>query len=113
MNLAAPALAVLILAGCSGGADTTSTASIAEPAEASLSVDSDMEVTDPVLTEAVTVAESADLTAEGVLAAAVILARGDIEQAVSDGVVTAAEVDAALDAIGRGSLNEWATLASR
>lgn len=42
-----------------------------------------------------------------VLLAAVILASGDIEKALLDGLVTAADVDAATDAIKNGTLDSW------
>ena len=49
-----------------------------------------------------------DLTARGVLLAAVLLSDGDVEQAVADGLVTPAEVDEAIRAIEAGELDVWA-----
>ena len=49
-----------------------------------------------------------DLTARGVLLAAVLLSDGDVEQAVADGLVTPAEVDEAIRAIETGELDVWA-----
>lgn len=49
-----------------------------------------------------------DLTARGVLLAAVLLSEGDVERAVADGLVTPAEVDEAIRAIEREELDVWA-----
>jgi hypothetical protein len=48
-----------------------------------------------------------DLSPERVLAAAVLLAAGDIDKAVAAGVVTPAEVDAATASIAAGTLGLW------
>lgn len=48
-----------------------------------------------------------DITAKGVVLAAVVLVAGDIDQAVADGSVTAAEADAARKAIAEGTLDLW------
>jgi hypothetical protein len=42
-----------------------------------------------------------------VLLAAVLLASGDIEKALTDGLVTPKDVDAAVSAIKNGTLDEW------
>lgn len=49
-----------------------------------------------------------DVTARGVLLAAVLLSEGDVERAVADGLVMPAEVDEAIRAIDRGELDVWA-----
>ena len=59
------------------------------------------------------VSESDQVSAIGVLFAALVLRDGDIEQAVADGLVTVQEVDNATTAIKEGTLSEWATLASK
>lgn len=46
-------------------------------------------------------------TASRVLLAAVILASGDIEKAISEGLVTSVDVDAASAAIKDGTLDVW------
>jgi len=48
---------------------------------------------------------------DGVLAAAILLAEGNVEEAVADGVVTPIEVDAAALAIREGTLETWLTAA--
>lgn len=48
-----------------------------------------------------------DVSADGVLLAAVILSSGDINSAVSDGIVTTAEVTEARDAILANTLDLW------
>ncbi|MBC8364839.1 MAG: hypothetical protein H8E59_07535 [Actinobacteria bacterium] len=48
-----------------------------------------------------------DVTPVGVIAAAVLLATGDIEAALADGLVTPAEVEVAADAIDNGTLDDW------
>ena len=58
----------------------------------------------PILTSAL----PSDLTARGVLLAAVLLSDGDVEQAVADGLVTPAEVDEAIRAIEADELDVWA-----
>lgn len=50
---------------------------------------------------------SPDVTARGVMLAAVLLVAGDIEQAVAKGTVTPAEVDEARTAIDDGTLDLW------
>jgi len=48
-----------------------------------------------------------DVTARGVLLAAVILKVGDIDASISDGLVTPAEVDEAKLALEQGTLSLW------
>jgi hypothetical protein len=54
---------------------------------------------------------SATVSPDGVIAAAVLLAEGDVEQAIADGLVTVDEVDIAVRAIERGELGAWLTAA--
>ena len=54
---------------------------------------------------------SEDVTPVGVIAAAVLIATGDIEAAMADGLVTPAEVEVATDAIENGTLVDWVKLA--
>lgn len=48
-----------------------------------------------------------DVTARGVVLAAVLLVAGDIEKALTEGVVSANEVTAAQKAIDEGTLDMW------
>lgn len=48
-----------------------------------------------------------DVTPEGVLSAAVILSTGNIDEALSEGIVTPAEVAEAQKAIDDGTLGLW------
>lgn len=48
-----------------------------------------------------------DLSAKGVVLAAVVLVAGDVDKALSDGTVTPAEVEAARKAITEGTLDLW------
>lgn len=48
-----------------------------------------------------------DVTARGVVLAAVLLVAGDVEKALTKGVVTASEVEAARTAIAEGTLDMW------
>ncbi|MEY4898450.1 MAG: hypothetical protein RL294_261 [Actinomycetota bacterium] len=48
-----------------------------------------------------------DVTARGVVLAAVLLVAGDVEKALIKGVVTASEVEAARAAIAEGTLDMW------
>lgn len=83
--LPAALLAAVLLAGC--------TAASVEP---------------PVSAEAEAEVRAADdLTAAGVVLAAVLLTTSDITAAVAEGLVTPAEVDAARAAIADGTLDEW------
>ena len=50
---------------------------------------------------------AADVTAKGVVMAAVVLVAGDIDKAIADGTVTAAEAKAAKKAIADGNLDLW------
>lgn len=59
-----------------------------------------------------TVTESDQVSAIGVLFAALVLRDGDIEQAVADGLVTVQEVDNAIAAIEEDTLSDWVALAS-
>lgn len=55
----------------------------------------------------------ADVTAKGVVLAAVLLASGDIDNAVGNGMVTPAEVDTAKVAIDQDLLDYWAQRAEK
>lgn len=55
----------------------------------------------------------ADVTAKGVVLAAVLLASGDIDNAVGNGIVTPAEVDTAKTAIDQDLLDFWAQRAEK
>jgi hypothetical protein len=48
-----------------------------------------------------------DVTARGVVLAAVLLVAGDVEKALTEGLVTASEVDAARKAIDEGTMDMW------
>jgi hypothetical protein len=48
-----------------------------------------------------------DVTARGVVLAAVLLVAGDVEKALTKGLVSAPEVDAARKAIDEGTLDMW------
>lgn len=50
---------------------------------------------------------SADLSAKGVVLAAVVLVAGDVDKALADGTVTPAEVEAARKAITEGTVDLW------
>jgi hypothetical protein len=84
---AAAALIVGALAACTGTSGLSGTAPSPHP----------------TLTRAL----PSDLSPRGVLLAAVLLAEGDVETAVIDGLVTPAEVDEAIRAIERDELDLW------
>ncbi len=48
-----------------------------------------------------------EVDGEGVLIAAIVVATGDVEAALDQGVITPAEVEAAIGAIADGTLSEW------
>ena len=50
---------------------------------------------------------SADLSAKGVVLAAVVLVAGDVDKALANGTVTAAEIESARKAITEGTLDLW------
>jgi hypothetical protein len=54
-----------------------------------------------------------DVTAKGIVLAGVLLQSGDIEKAVSAGIVTPAEVDMAKKAIDLGNMKYWAERAAK
>ena len=97
LGVAVPAM-VFSLVACGDDdatGDSTTTVTVAA-AGVSIPDTSDGEVT-----------VSPGFSIDGVLAAAVLLAEGDVEQAVADGVVTVLEVDAAAQAIREGTLETW------
>lgn len=57
--------------------------------------------------EGIVVTAPDDVTAQGVVLAAVLLSTADITAVVAEGLVTPAEVDAARAAIADGTLGEW------
>lgn len=61
----------------------------------------------PVASDILTRELPSDVTPEGVLSAAVIMSTGNIEQALSDGIVTPAEVEEAQKAIDENTLDLW------
>lgn len=48
-----------------------------------------------------------DVQPDKVLLAAVLLAAGDVDTALSEGLITAEEVDRAAEALDTGTLNDW------
>ncbi|MEO1062794.1 MAG: hypothetical protein AAFZ07_15385 [Actinomycetota bacterium] len=62
----------------------------------------------PVLPDQVQPIEG-EVDGEGVLVAAIVVATGDIDAALDEGIVTPAEVEAAILAIEDGTLSEWIT----
>lgn len=72
--------------------------------------DSESESTTTTIKDSV-VLESDQVSATGVLLAALVLRDGDIEQALADGRITVAEVDAAISAIQNETLPAWVALA--
>jgi hypothetical protein len=89
--LAAVALAVastLMLAGCATSVPTSTTTILAA---------------DEILTADL----ASDVTARGVVLAAVLLVAGDVESALDKGAVTAAEVNTAQAAVDEGTLDVW------
>ena len=59
-------------------------------------------------TDILTMTMPTDVTAAGVVTAAVILRAGSVEEAVANGTVTPAEVDLARKAVAEGTLDLWA-----
>lgn len=57
--------------------------------------------------EILTMSLPADVSAKGVLLAAVLLSTADIEAALSEGLVTPAEIDLAQTAIDDGLIDQW------
>ncbi len=88
--VAGAVLALLTLVGCSGSDDVSSKGAATAVRELAASI-----------TDADAVRPS------GVLLAAVVLATGDIEAAVADGLVSPEEVDAAVAAVTAGDLDRW------
>jgi hypothetical protein len=59
-------------------------------------------------TDVLTMTMPTDVTAAGVVTAAVILRAGSVEDAIANGTVTPAEVDLARQAVAEGKLALWA-----
>lgn len=119
-KLVAVCLAATALAACGStedvAVDETLATSTAEPASTSAPTGtspatSPVAPTTPLAGDDLSVRESETVSAAGVLSAAVLLASGDVEQAVADGRVTPDEVDEAIAAIESGVLDQWAALA--
>jgi hypothetical protein len=110
MRILAIALVPLALAACGGSDDS---AAPSEQAVTTLPTGSTEPSTAPVdgTTPSTPVVESDQVSATGVVLASVLLLEGDVEQAIADGLVTPAEVDAAVAAIEAGTLDEWVALA--
>lgn len=97
-KLIAIGLTLVFVAGCvDSNSDSSSTTSI---------------ISTTTTTSTATVNESDQVSAIGVLFAALVLRDGDIEQAVADGLVTVQEVDNAIVAIEEDTLSDWVALAS-
>lgn len=97
-KLIAIGLTLVFVAGCGdSNSDSSSTTSI-------------ISTTTTAATTMVT--ESDQVSAMGVLFAALVLRDGDIEQALADGLVTVQEVDNAVVAIEEDTLSDWVALAS-
>lgn len=61
----------------------------------------------PAQSDILTMALPSDVSAEGVVFAAVLLTTSDIELALAEGLVTPAEVDLAQAALDDGTLEQW------
>lgn len=79
---------VVLLTGCSSSSTTESSQS-------------------PTASAILTMELPDDVTAKGVVLAAVIMKAGNVEEAVANGLVTPAEVDYALEAVEFGLLEDW------
>ena len=112
MRFMAIALVPFALAACGGSddsADTTVATSVTT--DAVEGGDTTTVAPDSDDTSAPAVVETEQVSARGVVLASVLLVEGDVEQAVADGRVTPAEVDAAVAAIESGTLEAWVALA--
>lgn len=89
--VASVTVALLLVTGCGGGTGDS-------PSSTVITSDSSDILTRPL---------EADLSPRGVLLAAVILAGGDIAEALASGRVTVPEVEAAREAIAAGNLDFW------
>ena len=119
--------AVLVAAGCSSSSGSEDLAVEVDPASGTIAITSDdggdraegsvLEGTTeesstsavPPIPEVpdVLVPVEGEVDGEGVLVAAIVVATGDVEAALDEGVVTPAEVEAAIRAIDDGTLSEW------
>ena len=108
------ALLGLTIAGCGDDDenDDTTTTAVATTAVETTAAPTEDTTEDTVEGAGVGEIEvSATVSPDGVIAAAVLLAEGDVEQAIADGLVTVDEVDIAVRAIERGELGAWLTAA--
>ncbi len=86
--LAVCVAAVIVVSGCASSISPNSTSTASQS---------------DILTEQL----PSDVTARGVLLAAILLRSGDVENALSNGTVTPAEVDRARQAISEGVVDLW------
>ncbi|MGA1053607.1 MAG: hypothetical protein ACO3WU_15060 [Ilumatobacteraceae bacterium] len=111
--ITAPVLAAALI-GCSSGDEATTTTTVdAGPASTATSVppaDTDAPTNSAVVVD-LDLGELLDVRPERVLLAAAIIATGDIDDAVAEGLVSPAEVDAAIEAIENRDLARWQDLA--
>lgn len=136
MRVAAVVAGIVLAAGCTSGAQASDSATVVSDQSNTSEVESttsiaapgavgrDVAVAPPTSTPAtglsgeeqasttlpalVAASPSADLTDDGVLAAAVIIVSGgDLETAIAEGLVSEAEAEAALAAIASGSLSDY------
>ena len=85
-------VAVSVLAACGSADDDSSTENGSTP-------DAD--------TSAVVDVGPGDVEPDKVILASVLLAVGDVDTALAEGLVTADEVDSAVEALADGTLGEW------
>ncbi len=112
----------LLFAGCTSGASGTETSALT-PAAATVSGDPATTSTaqsdtialvevpaavEAVVGDAEARMATADVSNDGVLAAAVIIVSGgDLEAAIAEGIVTEEEADAAIAAVAAGTLDQY------
>lgn len=117
-------LAAVALVGCSSTPGSEDLAVDVDPSSGTIVITEDdgaaetivegtggggADVTVPAIPEVPDRLEPVDgeLDGEGVLVAAIVVATGDIDAALDQGVVTPAEVEAAIRAIDDGTLSDW------
>lgn len=112
--LAVP-LAVAAITACSSDDDTSASTTVDTPAEAAVSTSQSTGTSTPDASDSVNrvdldLGELIEVRPERVLLAAAIIASGDIDDAVAEGLVTPDEVDAAVEAIENDDLARWQAL---
>ncbi|MFZ9018394.1 MAG: hypothetical protein ACO23O_15535 [Ilumatobacteraceae bacterium] len=110
--ITAPVLAAALI-GCSSGDEATTTTTVdagPPPATSVPPADTDAPTNSAVVVD-LDLGELLDVRPERVLLAAAIIATGDIDDAVAEGLVSPAEVDAAIEAIENRDLARWQDLA--